>query len=324
VNLTVDPLLTRLLVHWAHTLGEHPQCETSGAGKLCCRITSASGCVYFLKEVGDIEQRDAERQEKVEADLAVLRHLDACGVPVAVPLLTNYSKPYAQEGSHFYTLSLALPTKYGDPAMDPRRMFHNLGKAIGRLHCALVDYPGEIRSWRMDLPKRILAEAVPVLMDHLDEVGQRRLLRVVEALREPVQQRLADLPSQHIHGDCHGGNVLLDGERVSGFIDLDHLPFGPRIWDLGYYLADRAKNAFQDPEEMETWFEILPDLLDGYAEEIELSREERQAILYVMLGVQLIFAAWFCAPVDRPDLVQFNLEAFYWIYEHQWRIMSIL
>jgi Ser/Thr protein kinase RdoA (MazF antagonist) len=203
-------------------------------------------------------------------------------------------------------------------------MYHNLGTALGRLHRALAEYPGEIHSWKMDLPKRILSEAVPVLMKYLDEAGERRLLRVVSNLREPINVFLTNLPSQHIHGDCHGGNVLFDGELVSGFIDLDHLPFGPRIWDLGYYLADWVKNHFHDPEEMERWFEILPDLVNGYAEEIDITPQERQAILYIMLGTQVIFAAWFFEPLNQPDRALLNMEAFYWIYDHQWRILTLL
>jgi Ser/Thr protein kinase RdoA (MazF antagonist) len=317
-------LLTHLLAQWAHTLGEHPHCEISSYDRLFCRITTTSGCGYFLKEVGDIERHDEERQKKVEGDLAVLCHLDACGVPVAVPLLTSQGTPYTREGSRFYTLSLALPVKYNDPGTDPHRMYHNLGIVIGRLHRALAEYPGKIHSWKMDLPKRILSEAVPLLVKHLDDAGERRLMRVVDNLRAPINKLLTDLPSQHIHGDCHGGNVLFDGEQVSGFIDLDHLPFGPRVWDLGYYLADWVKNRFHNPEVMETWFEIFPDLLNGYAQEIDISPKERQAVLYIMLCTQLVFAAWFFEPVDQPDKALSNLEAFYWIYDHQWRILSLI
>ncbi len=53
---------------------------------------------------------------------------------------------------------------------------------------------------------------------------------------------LADLPPQLIHGDLTPENVLLRRpEAVSGFIDFDHLPLGPRIWDIAQYLSRRIR-----------------------------------------------------------------------------------
>lgn len=53
---------------------------------------------------------------------------------------------------------------------------------------------------------------------------------------------LADLPVQLIHGDLTPDNVLLHRPGVvSGFIDLDHLPLAPRIWDIAKYLSRRLR-----------------------------------------------------------------------------------
>ena len=53
---------------------------------------------------------------------------------------------------------------------------------------------------------------------------------------------LADLPIQLIHGDLTPENVMLQQPGVvSGFIDFDHLPLGPRLWDIAKYLSHRIR-----------------------------------------------------------------------------------
>jgi Ser/Thr protein kinase RdoA (MazF antagonist) len=50
-----------------------------------------------------------------------------------------------------------------------------------------------------------------------------------------IAATLRGLPEQLIHRDCHPGNVLVDGTRVIGFIDCDHLCIGPRLFDVACF-----------------------------------------------------------------------------------------
>lgn len=316
-----DELLRFLLPYWAVTTNGIGQCEKQAENKALYRLITVEGNVYFLKEVGSIEKRDEYRLEKVLSDYALLQHLFTQGVPVAVPILTLSGLPYVQVEDRFYSLLPALPVFHTQltPAIG-QAMFLNLGIAIGRLHQALKIYPGQIHSWKMDLAQRTFDEAVPVLLNHLNEAGRRRLRAALESIEDPTRKLLNNLPAQHIHGDCHGGNVLFNGEQVSGFIDLDHLQFGPRIYDIGYFLADWIKNRYRDPSKIELLSGTLPYLLQGYDQVILLRLQEKQALIYTILATQIIFSAWFFEPLSQPDLAQFNLDAFYWIFENKGRI----
>ncbi|MGN6032197.1 MAG: phosphotransferase enzyme family protein, partial [Thermomicrobiales bacterium] len=58
--------------------------------------------------------------------------------------------------------------------------------------------------------------------------------------RASMTAALDSLPHQLIHGDLTPENVLLRRRGKVGevaFIDFDHLPWGPRIWDVGKYAS---------------------------------------------------------------------------------------
>ena len=69
---------------------------------------------------------------------------------------------------------------------------------------------------------------------------------LVDPLRAQLWAALADLPTQLTHGDCNAGNVLVHNGEITGYIDLDHLPHGPRVRDLSYYLASRLLDQIVD------------------------------------------------------------------------------
>ena len=90
-----------------------------------------------------------------------------------------------------------------------------------------------IHSWRMRLPQRILGQSVPLIAESLGAEERGRFRDQMAALTPGLKRAFAGLPEQHIHGDSHMGNILLGDAGVVGVIDLDLLPVGPRIYDLG-------------------------------------------------------------------------------------------
>jgi Ser/Thr protein kinase RdoA (MazF antagonist) len=103
---------------------------------------------------------------------------------------------------------------------------------------------------------------------------------------------------------------------VTGFVDLDLLPLGPRVYDLAYLLADRLKWRFDDPEHVARWLAGLPHLLAGYERENTLSAREREAIWYGMLATQVLFVEEFAREGDGANVTR-NLEACFWIHRHR-------
>jgi Ser/Thr protein kinase RdoA (MazF antagonist) len=108
---------------------------------------------------------------------------------------------------------------------------------------------------------------------------------------------------------------------VSGFIDLDHLPRGPRVYDIGYFLADRAKVPIIGNHPVDEWLADFPCVLVGYEQVAPLSAQECHALWYIMLATQLMFTYWFFKH-ESTEAAQQNLAAFYWLYEHKQEILQ--
>jgi Ser/Thr protein kinase RdoA (MazF antagonist) len=121
---------------------------------------------------------------------------------------------------------------------------------------------------------------------------------------------LSDLPEQRIHGDCHLGNILLSEEKVTGIIDLDHLPIGPKIYDLAYLLANRAAD---DTEQMAA---ITAGVVTGYRTAGTLDPRELAAIVPAMFAIQLQLVGWVLGNPRFATNASAHLNGYFWINEH--------
>ncbi len=273
-------------------------------------VTSPGGARVVLKEVGDETQADRLRSE-----YDVLLHLSQSGVPVAVPLPVVDGRPFTVHRGKLYTLSPYLLSGAAEGPEDLKIAYENLGGAIAELHKALATYPGEITSWTMDLTTRVFDDAVPVIREHLEGEERRQFDRILGEIGTGMRGALADLPRRRIHGDCHTGNVLFHGNKVAGFVDLDHLPVGPAIYDICSALVDQVKWSVEDAEHTARWLEAFDRAIVGYERVIGLAEREEGAIWSMMLAIQLLFAYWMFLHGSRA-WAALNLRAFYWLYEH--------
>jgi Ser/Thr protein kinase RdoA (MazF antagonist) len=271
---------------------------------------------FVLKNV-----RGGPNAARLDTEYHLLQYLQLSGVPVAVPVLTDDGRLTIENAHGIYLLYPVLPTDAEDaPAVAIRITYTKLGAALAKLHQALAGYPNSIDSWTMNLPKTIADEALPQIQRSLTGEPLARFEQIMAALQRELNDALTGLPLQYIHGDCHGGNVLFYRGEVSGFIDLDHLPRGPRVYDIGYYLADQAKIPFVGDQTLDNWLEDFPCVLAGYEQVAPLLAQERHALWYIMLATQLMFVYWFFKH-ESTDAAQKNLAAFYWLYEQRTEIL---
>jgi Ser/Thr protein kinase RdoA (MazF antagonist) len=168
----------------------------------------------------------------------------------------------------------------------------------------------------MDLPHKLREEIEPYLAQHLPSNHLASVNTVLSTIEEAMVQALANLPIQRIHGDCHGGNILWDSSGVYGIVDLDHLPIGPRTYDLGHFLADRVKVRIADPEQLAQWLGSFAWLIRSYEREMPLTAREKSALWYSMLASQFLFIDWFLRH-EQGELVTRNVDVLMWIYSHK-------
>jgi Ser/Thr protein kinase RdoA (MazF antagonist) len=292
---------------WAGLVGDaHPEPVNSAS---LWRIDSAAdGGTYLLKR--RIQLGAGDQRLRLAGEYRILTYLAAAGLPVAVPMVTDDAKLYAVDNGVIYTLTPELPA---GPSKDDDALLLEIGASVARLHGALADCPYGIESWEIRPAERAFDEAWPRLQTGLPRDLWEILAQAITPLRSDLIAELNGLPVQRIHGDCHAGNILSVDGRVSGFIDLDHLPTGPRAYDLAYYLASGLNWLIgQQAEPSEEQTRITKTFLQGYWSVSELSSAEVSAITPAMIAVQLILAEWHLR-ADSMQQVQQALKTVLWL-----------
>jgi Ser/Thr protein kinase RdoA (MazF antagonist) len=245
----------------------------------------------------------------------VLCYLQASGLPVAAPVVTDDgliaynadnlgTDPYEERptGPHAYAL---IPLLRNDPERhESPELAHTIGAGIGRLDRMLAECPWHVTSFTNDPAPDILGEDYAKLPAKLREV--------VDPLRDQLWAALTDLPTQLTHGDCNVGNVLVHNGEVTGYIDLDHLPHGPRVRDLSYYLHSRLLDQIIDGEP-DTLTAVLRHYVAGYHTIHPLNEREQAAVVPLMLTALVGGAGWHLhGGVPDPAGYQGNLQAIEW------------
>ena len=214
-----------VLEAWKTVLGEKVEIGDESAGRELWPVTAQDGTQYFLKRLGPW------RNLPLADEARILRYLASHGVRVAEFLPTDRATLYAADLEESFILIPNLANDHFD-ATEIVSMEEKIGGTVAELHLALAAYPWSANSYSENLSESLQQE-LDLPPEIAEEFTRRRGSMIVA---------LADLPTQLIHGDMTPENVLLKRPAaVSGFIDFDHLPLAPRIWDIAKYLSRRVR-----------------------------------------------------------------------------------
>ncbi|HEY8458239.1 MAG TPA: phosphotransferase [Actinopolymorphaceae bacterium] len=275
------------------------------------RVTGEDGRQWVLKRLPEWPPGVGPVEE-----YRVLCYLQARGLPVAVPVVTDDgliahnadnlgTEPHEKRptGPNAYALTPLLPN---DPELrESPELARTIGRGIGRLDRMLSECPWHVTSFTDDPGPNILGDSYVNLPEELRTL--------VDRLRSRLLAALTDLPTQLTHGDCNVGNVLVHDGEVSGYIDLDHLPRGPRVRDLSYYLASRLSKQINggDPGAMVA---VLRHYVAGYHSVHPLTERELAAVVPLLLTALVGGADWCLRGwVPDPAGYQRNLRAIEWV-----------
>lgn len=241
----------------------------------------------------------------------VLSHLQGSGVSVALPIVTDTGAILASVDNRDWSLLPHLPHQTENHELGPGagEMAFLVGAAIAHLSRALADRPYVVESF-VDDPGKVLAEALPQLPDEATKLMQPYVERTAKAC--------VDLPVQLTHGDCNDGNVLIGPEQRISFIDIDHLPMGPRVRDLAYYLASRLRRHLASPQTatlaVDAFVNVIPSYVSGYRHVRQLSEQEISAIIPLMLITEIGGAHWSLHGWERKmENYRRNLVSIEWL-----------
>ena len=156
------------------------------------------------------------------------------------------------------------------------KLLSNVGFSLARLDKSLegFDHLALHRGHRWEL---LLAGQHREKLQQVSGAENRDLVAWAFDRWASVRDELDDLPRQAIHGDANPENILVEGERVSGFVDFGDACHNPRACELAICLAYLMMDR-EDP------LQAADAVIEGYAAELPLAAAEREVLLPLVCG----------------------------------------
>src|SRR5690606_16050430 len=112
---------------------------------------------------------------------------------------------------------------------------HNVGRTMKFKHRQVLD-PETFG----ENPKTFLVEN-----GFIDLTYERRYKETVDKILAVLRPAFKKVEKQIVHGDCHLGNVLWDGDSPF-FLDFDDCTVAPRVQDVWMVVTGRGEEADRD------------------------------------------------------------------------------
>ncbi len=196
-------------------------------------------------------------KETIESEHRYLDLALEAEIPVVPPLKKNGVSIFVAEGGVFFTL---FPKKPGrlEPELNQEQLTR-LGRYLARLHQVGLE---------MENVPRISLTPKTYGMDSLDYITSQDLLAPglkgrYEYLVKNIVERVTPLfqagfSQSLVHGDCHAGNILWNGDEPF-FIDFDDMLFAPPIQDCWMLIGGDDEYALKNQQVLlEAYEEIRP------------------------------------------------------------------
>lgn len=289
-------IMEKLLAHWE--LGNSPVSNVVYEGSNQVSENEFLIGNEFMLKVSGLPGGLKRHMEIAEA-------LDKAGLQASLPVTTKAGEFLVQEGEVYAILCRRVQGN----RMSGREMFETcdtaaacrFGKLIGKLHLALEQLDDKlcqenrlydtVWNWalpetqkKVNLPQKLVAE----YQKHFGEVYDK-------------------LPKQIIHRNMNLNYVYLKGEEMVGVTDFDLSEYSTRLFDVCYAATGILSENFVDTEEsMEKWLQLYQHIVKGYDELIKLTEEEKMALPYVVISIQLICVAYFADKEQFAKLFEVN------------------
>jgi len=259
--------------------------------------------------VGDYILRTGPRDQLINR-LRIPKALAKQGIQSVVPELTKTGAEILDSRQAFSLTkkipgaSLSKAERFGEQRGAYGEQY---GKSIARLHKALAAMEGDILPDETNLFRQVSEWALPDARKKnvqwkmgLSESFFENWLSEFGALYD-------ELPKQLIHRDPNPGNILFDGDKVSGFVDFDLSERNVRLWDP-CYCATGLLSEWRGVEDIQAkWPAVLEGILRGYDSVNPLTPEEKRAVYHVICAIQMICVACFEGELAKTnrDMLQY-------------------
>ncbi len=259
----------------------------------------------------------------MKRNITMIKALNECNVPVAVPIPTLNDEDYVESDENFYFLSKKLSGKEiinifeEDNYLD---IVYETGKIIAKLHNAFLTCEEKIAFWDNSLLDEMKGWITEILSKN--DFKYISKIDLAESIID-LEKDYDKLPKQLIHRDIYYGNILFDNNQFCGYIDFDFSQRNIRIFDICYFLLGLLVNRSKNKECACKWKEIVKEFIKGYESLITLQKQEKENVCNVMKCIELLFVAYFIREKDEVN-AKSSAELYYFIRENEAEITSMI
>lgn len=253
----------------------------------------------------------------VRKNIAIAKALAETGIASALPVLTKAGTDYVEDGELYFILtiriqgeSLKLADMFGS---DYREKARSLGEMLGQLHrilqknddivCNERNIFEEVRDMWLEPSKKAMQLSDEFCKEYLDA----------------VERWNGKLPEQIIHRDPNPSNIVILDGVLAGFLDFDLSQRSIRLFDPCYTATALLMEIFDsgEYEKLDRWVEVWQNILRGYDAVIHMTPEEKAAVPYVVLSIQLICVGYFSGIEKLEPLAKTNIQMTQWLIAHR-------
>lgn len=228
-------------------------------------------------------------RECIREEHQFLHEIKNEGFFVAEPIAVNKVETVYQQENLYFSI---FPKVQGRMVQEflPEEI-KKVGRGLAQIHNIGVQKKFNYRpNWKM--PQRGI-DSLDLLQDWVAQEVWSRYEVASERIISYLSARLKKVPFIRIHGDCHKGNILHNGQEFY-FVDFDDCGMGPAVQDI-WMLLDT------DEEERENSLELL---LAGYNEFRDFD-ESTLSLCEPLRGLRIInYSAWIAQRWDDPSFPQ--------------------
>lgn len=250
---------------------------------------------------------------KIETNISISQALENVGLSVASPIKTVDGRDYITDGELYFCLTkrvkgrqLKASSMYIDEYVSKARY---IGEVIGQLSIALVNVKALVND--VNIYEDVIKWALPNLKDKIkiEDGFFDEYAKIFGSLYEM-------LPKQIIHRDPNPGNIIMNDDNW-GFIDFELSEYNIRIYDPCYAATAILSESFEeDDEKLNKWVEVYKNIIYGYDDVAKLTEEEKRAVPYVIIAIQMITTAWFSEYEKYEELFEINIKMTKWIADN--------
>ncbi|MBQ4640095.1 MAG: helix-turn-helix domain-containing protein [Clostridia bacterium] len=256
---------------------------------------------YVLKFSGNLG--------KVRSNIDLAAAMKEAGLNAAVAIRTRDGEEYIQHAGLYVYLTRRLKGRQMNAlaAYQPETAAF-IGEIIGVLHKSMKekdalleekDFYGTVCGWAME------SQAVK------DVFGEEFLA----GMKKDFGMLYQTLPRQCIHRDPNPGNIIVQDAENWGFIDFELSEKNIRLYDPCYAATAVLSETFETIQR-ENWFGVYQNILAGYDRVAHLTKEEKKAAPYVVLGNQMICLAFFSGNEKFAQVYETNRLMTKWLKEN--------